>query len=78
MTQELPETKVYILAAKPSPLRWNLKTLYDTLNTYFADFARENMWHVLWHAVGMDVREIAVRSRSVDIARGLQRLERPG
>ena len=42
LTQELPETKVYILAAKPSPLRWNLKPLYDTLNTYFADFAAGN------------------------------------
>jgi len=42
LTQELPETKVFILAAKPSPLRWNLKPLYDALNTHFADFALEN------------------------------------
>ena len=42
LAQELPETKVFILAAKPSPLRWNLKPLYDTLNTHFADFALEN------------------------------------
>ena len=42
LAQELPETKVFILAAKPSPLRWNLKPLYDALNTYFADFALEN------------------------------------
>lgn len=42
LAQELPETKVFILAAKPSPLRWNLKPLYDALNTHFADFALEN------------------------------------
>lgn len=42
LAQELPETKVFILAAKPSPLRWNLKPLYDALNTLFADFALEN------------------------------------
>ena len=42
LAQELPETKVYILAAKPSPLRWNLKPLYDALNIHFADFAVEN------------------------------------
>ena len=42
LAQELPETKVFILAAKPSPLRWNLKPLYEALNTHFADFALEN------------------------------------
>ena len=42
LAQELPKTKVFILAAKPSPLRWNLKPLYDALNTHFADFALEN------------------------------------
>jgi len=42
LAQELPETKVFILAAKPSPLRWNLKPLYDALNTHFADFALGN------------------------------------
>lgn len=42
LAQELPETKVYILAAKPSPLRWNLKPLYDALNGHFADFAEKN------------------------------------
>ena len=42
LAQELPETKVYILAAKPSPLRWNLKPLYDSLNSHFADYAEDN------------------------------------
>ena len=42
LAQELPETKVFILAAKPSPLRWNLKPLYDALNGHFADFAEKN------------------------------------
>ncbi len=42
LAQKLPKTKVFILAAKPSPLRWNLKSSYDSLNIHFANFAREN------------------------------------
>ncbi len=42
LTHELPETKIIILAAKPSPLRWNLKPLYDKLNSYVANFAHQN------------------------------------
>ena len=42
LTHELPETRVIILAAKPSPLRWSLKPSYDKLNSYFANYAHEN------------------------------------
>ena len=42
LTHELPETRVIILSAKPSPLRWSLKPSYDKLNSYFANYAHEN------------------------------------
>ena len=42
LQQELPQTKVFILAAKPSPLRWNLKPSYDKLNSHFANYANED------------------------------------
>lgn len=42
LRQELPQTKVFILAAKPSPLRWNLKPSYDKLNSHFANYANED------------------------------------
>ncbi len=42
LIHELPQTSVIILAAKPSPLRWNLKPSYNKLNSYIANYAHEN------------------------------------
>ena len=42
LTHELPEARIIILAAKPSPLRWNLKPSYDKLNSYFSNYAHEH------------------------------------
>jgi len=33
LMKELPDAKIFVLAAKPSPLRWHLKSKYDELNT---------------------------------------------
>ena len=49
---QLPETKIYLLAAKPSVARWNLKEGYLELNQAFKDLARKNrkVWFVdIWN-----------------------------
>ena len=38
----LPESNLYILAAKPSPLRWNLKPKYDELNQLMREYSMKH------------------------------------
>lgn len=49
---QLPKTKIYLLAAKPSVARWNLEEQYVELNQAYNDFAKKNrkVWYMdIWN-----------------------------
>lgn len=42
LMNELPNANIFVLAAKPSPLRWHLKSKYDELNSLMDDYTKQH------------------------------------
>lgn len=42
LMKDLPDAKIFVLAAKPSPLRWHLKSKYDELNTLMHNYTTQH------------------------------------
>ena len=40
--KDLPDAKIFVLAAKPSPLRWHLKSKYDELNGLMHNYTTQH------------------------------------
>jgi lysophospholipase L1-like esterase len=65
--QNLPETNIVLISAKPSPSRWNMKTSYAVLNDLMRQYATAhqqvnfmNIWNVMLDKSGKPISEIFV------------------
>jgi lysophospholipase L1-like esterase len=63
--QKLPETRIILISAKPSPSRWRLKASYTILNDLMRQYATTheqvnfmNVWNVMLDKSGKPISEI--------------------